>query len=178
MQVRRQHEIDVFRRHPGFGQRMIQVTRALDGVHVVELVVVLVANPGIDQHRPHATHQQRPGRQADPVLVVGRRLGRPQHPRHHAKHRAAVEAEETIAQRRQFEVANLVADVSLCRAANRLRRRCSATRLLQLDQHAVRARRMNKRDQRRFCARSRLFINQANAAGFELFQRRTDVVDS
>ena len=52
-----------------------------------------------------------------------------------------------------------------------------ATGLLQLDEHAVRARRMNERDQRAFGARPRLLIDQPHAARLQLRQRRGDVVD-
>ena len=76
--------------------------------------------------------EQRPHAERDAVPLVGRRALLPQRLRHDAEHRAAVEAEVAVGEREQLEVAER-------------RRAASSTpdrrRLLQLDQHAVRARR-------------------------------------
>ena len=50
--------------------------------------------------------------------------------------------------------------------------------LLQLDEHAVRARRVDERDQRPFGARPRLLVDQPDAARLELRQRGVDVLDA
>ena len=50
--------------------------------------------------------------------------------------------------------------------------------LLQLDEHAVGARRMNERDQRAFGARARLLVDQPHAARLQLRERGADVVDA
>ena len=66
---------------------------------------------------------------------------------------------------------------SACRPTRReqldLRRR-----LLQLDQHAVRRRRVNERDQRAFGAGPRLLVDQPDAARAQVRERRLDVVDA
>ena len=49
-------------------------------------------------------------------------------------------------------------------------------RLLELDEHAVRAGRVNERDERAFGSRPRLFVDEPRAAALELRQRRRDVV--
>ena len=90
----------------GLGERVIEVPRAIDAVDLAELRVLLVAEPGVDDHRAHAADDQRPHRQRDAVAIVGRRLRRPQRLRHDAEHRAAVEPEEAVVQRDQLEIAD------------------------------------------------------------------------
>ena len=125
--------------------------RSIDAVDVVELRVFLVAEPGVDDHRPHAAHDERPHRERDAVAIVGRRLPRPQRLRHDAEHRAAVEAEEAVVQRDQLEIAERIArirvtGVRLIEApavpdARGTVDSAGCCRLFELDQHAVRARR-------------------------------------
>ena len=58
MQVRGEHDVDVLGREARLGQRVIEMSRAIDAVDVAELRVLLVAEPGVDQHRPRAAHDR------------------------------------------------------------------------------------------------------------------------
>ena len=144
-------------RHAGGRQRVRQVEVALEAVDLGLLRRHLVARARVDQHRPRAAHQQAPHRHADPVALVGRRLLLPERLRHDAEHRAAVEVEEPVRDGDELDVAE----------ANRfrqLRRRSRQGALLQLDEHALRARRVNERDDRALGARPGLFVDQPDVA--------------
>ncbi len=78
VQVRREDDVDVVGRQPGLGERVIEVVRPIDAVDLAEAAAFLVAEAGVDEHRPHAAHDQRPHRQRDPVAVVRRSLALPQ----------------------------------------------------------------------------------------------------
>ena len=109
VQVRGQHDLDVFNRQARLGERVIQVARAIEAVDVAELLVFFVARTSIDDHRPGAADDERPHGEQDPVALVGRSLGRPQRLRHDTEHRAAVEAEEAVVHRDQLQVTQCVA---------------------------------------------------------------------
>ena len=110
-------------------------------------------------------------------FVVGRRASLPERLRHDAEHRAAVESEVSVEQWKQLQGAepHLHAAAGYGRTSSvepgdlRLR---SPARLLQFDQHAVRARGMDERDERAVRARSRLVVDQPHAARFQLRAER------
>ena len=93
------------RRQAGLGQRVIEVARRDRRRRSRGTSRLLVAQPGVDDHRPRAADEQRPHRQRDAVRSSGGALRRPQRLRHDAEHRAAVEPEEAVEQRDQLEVA-------------------------------------------------------------------------
>ena len=176
VQVRREHDVDVLGREAGLGERVIEIA-ARDRAPKMSrnFVVRLVAEPGVDEHRPGAADDQRTHGQLDAIPVVGGIPFGPTAPsaprRTSRRHRAG----RTVAQRDQLEVAQTV-----CREICRLQiGDCQiGDWLLQLDQHAVGARRVDERDQRAFGAGPRLLVDQPRAAGLQLRQRRADVVDA
>ena len=98
VQVRGEHDVDVFGPEARLGQRVIQVSRALDPVDIDELLAFLVAEARVDDHRARSADDERPHRQNNSVALVGRRRLLPQGLRHHAEHRTPVEAEEAVAE--------------------------------------------------------------------------------
>jgi len=108
-------------------------------------------------------------------------FGDQQYFRHHAEHRATIEAEEPIAERGQLEIANLVPRIPLGRAAGA--RSMAVSLLTERLVSARRARRERSRDDDErheggLGARSRLLIDQAYAARFQLIERRGDIVNA
>src|SRR6185369_1614134 len=148
VEMRGEHDVDVFRREAGLCERVVEMPGApLDAVSLEELLAFLVAHPGVDDHRPGSTNDERTHGQANPVPVIGPGLLRPHRLRDHAEHRAAVQAEESIADRYQLEVTEGVPLDWLYGCRIRPRRRAGGAkavrtrrrRLLQFDQHALRA---------------------------------------
>jgi hypothetical protein len=106
VQVRREHHIDVVNAQARLGECVRHVAAAVDRVDVDALCVHLVANPRVDeQTRRAGSDEQRPRGQVNAVAIVCRGASLPERLRHHAKHRAAVETEIGVKERRQFEVA-------------------------------------------------------------------------
>ena len=94
-------------RTPAARHRDVEVLAPIEAVDVGALRVHLVAAAGVDDHqRARAPHEQRPHRHRDAVALVGRGALLPQRLRHDAEHRAAVEPEVAVEQRRELEVAN------------------------------------------------------------------------
>ena len=179
VEVRGEHEVDVFGREARLGQRVIEVSGAFDAVDVDELLAFLVAEPRVDNHRARSTDDERSHRQNNSVALVGRRLLLPQGLRHDAEHRASVEAEEAVADRDELEVAQSAAgDAGVCRTIV-LRYAVRHYRgLLQLDQNSVGTRGMNERDERAFGAWTRLWVHEPSAVGFQPRKRRVNVLDA
>ena len=93
-----------------------------------------------------------------------------------AEHRAAVETDHAVAERDQLEIAQRVPpDAGVGAGDPRLR--AGDCRLLQLDEHAVRAE-VNEGDQRAFGAGPRLLVDQPRASRLQLRERGADVVDA
>ncbi len=99
----------------------------------MELRVVFIAKPGVDEHRTNAAHDERTHRQENAIAVVRLRLLLPHHLGNHTEHRAAVEAEETVEEADEFEVADAV---SLYFGSVRLQ--ADVFGLLEFHQNAVR----------------------------------------
>ena len=158
-------------RQAGLGERVIEVIAAIELVDLALFASILSPQPASMSTVVSPPDEQRPHAERDAVAIVGRQPLLPQRPRHHAEHRAAVEAEEAVGQRDQLEVAERMP--AGAREQLDLRRR-----LLQLDEHAVRGRRVNERDQRAFGARPRLLVDQPDAARLQVRERRVDVVDA
>src|SRR4029079_9322432 len=93
---------------------------------------------------------------------------------------SAVETKESVAERGQFEIADLVPRVPLGGAASLriVAAPMGGSGLFQLYEHTVGARRMNKRHQGGLGAGSRLLIDQPHAARLQVLQCRRDVVDT
>ena len=71
---------------------VVQRTRVLESIDVVELRVLFVPRAGIDEHEPDVVlDQEAPHPERNPVAFVGRDLAFPERLRHDAEHRAAVE---------------------------------------------------------------------------------------
>src|SRR3954468_10023945 len=108
VQMRREDDIDVIRRQPGLRKRVLQVPLAIDSIDGDAFLVHLVADASIDQHDARiAPHEQWPHSKRDAILVVRGRPFFPERLRHDAKHGPAVETEETVKERRQFELTEL-----------------------------------------------------------------------
>src|SRR6185436_14422721 len=79
--------------------------RAINGIDRRVFGVHLVTDASINDHRDAvAADQQRTHRERDPILLVGRSALLPERLRHDAEHGAAVQAEEAIEERGQFEI--------------------------------------------------------------------------
>src|SRR6185503_16313389 len=111
--------------------------------------------------------EQRAHREHDAAAVVGRRLALPERARHDAEHRAAVDTERAVADRRELQAAERHLRDPLLDQATR--------GLLQLDEHTVRGRGMNEGHERPFGPRPGLFVHQPDAALLQLRQRGADV---
>ncbi len=107
MQVRREHEVDAGVRTPGVRERVIEMARAIDGVDPDTLCVHLVADPGVDDHRPLATaHEQRTETERDAVPFVGRRPLLPERLGNDAEHRSPVQPEVAVEKRRELQISD------------------------------------------------------------------------
>jgi hypothetical protein len=169
VEVRGKDDVDRVRGEAAFGQRVIERDRPVERVDVALLRVHLVAGAAVDEHAaPVRFHQQRPHRQLDAVALVGRRQPLPQRPRHDAEHGAAIEPEGAVVQHGQLHVAERQRPCPQVHAV--------PGRFLQLDEHAVRGRRVDEGDDGALGARPRLLVDQADAARLQLRQRRADVV--
>ena len=122
--------LDVLRatrpRRPATSSRCSSRVEAVD---LLQLRVHLVAGAGVDDHqRPRrAPHQQRPHRHVDRVALVGRRALLPQRLRHDAEHRAAVEPEVAVEQRRESRSPELSLEHARAAASARPARRARST---------------------------------------------------
>jgi hypothetical protein len=108
MEMRREHHVDAARAETGVREGMVQVPRPVDSVDRGALGVHLRANPRIDDHRlvcGGVADDQRAQAQENTIFLVGRRALLPQRFRDDAKHRAAVEAEESVEERNEFQIA-------------------------------------------------------------------------
>ena len=171
-------------------QRVIQMAAAIDRVDLVELRVLFVADARIDDHGPPPSDDERPHRQGDAVALVSRRFPLPQRLGHDAEHRAAVQAEEAVADRNQLELAHRKRDRDR-RLGARFRTHGSGSRadvgrgvdstldgrlttvdgrLLDLHQHAVGRGRVDERDQRPFSAPARRFVDEPRASRLQVRQ--------
>ncbi len=169
VQMRRQHQVDRVGGEARVGERVIEVTRAVERVDVTLLRVHLVAGAAVDDHpAPLRFHDERPHRELYPVAVVGWRLLLPQRARHDAEHRAPVEPERTVADACQLEIAP--------RHALRRQVHPGWRRLFELDEHAVGRPRVNERHLRALGARTRLLVHEAHAARLQVRQDRADVL--
>ena len=107
VQVRGEHDARrPLRVMPAARQRDVEALAAVETIDVAALRIHLVAAAGVDDHQPLAPHQQRPHRQPDSISLVGAaRPAFPQRLRDGAKHRAAVEPEVSVEERRQLHIA-------------------------------------------------------------------------
>ena len=121
MQVRGEHDVDVLGRQPGFGERVIEVPCALDAVDVAELRRSPCRRARVDDHRPHAAHDQRAHRQRDAVALVGGRFLRPERLRARRRTSRRRRGGRTRRDRDELEVAERVARDSSQRSLDRLR---------------------------------------------------------
>src|SRR5436190_529714 len=107
MEVRREHELDAGVRTACVRERMIQVARAIDGVDLDTLRVHLVADTGVDDHRPlAAAHEQRTKAERDAVPFIGRRPLLPEWLGNDAEHRPAVQPEVAVQKRRELQISD------------------------------------------------------------------------
>ena len=129
--MRRQDDVDGAGGETGSGQRLVERMRPIERIDVALFRPHLVAGAAVDEHpAPRRLHQQRAHRQLNPMPIVRSGFLFPQHARHHAEHRAAIELERAVVQRRQLQV-------TAGRAVHpKIGSR--ARRLLQLDEDAVR----------------------------------------
>lgn len=142
---------------------LTQITAIETAVADVEQRIQELADAGVDEERLLAAHDERPQPEADTIPLVGRRALLPQRLRHDAEHGAAVETEGAVRQRNQLELAELHS-FQLPASSSQLSALSRFQRLLrELHEHAMRARRVNERDQRAVRARSRLAVDQPNA---------------
>ncbi len=82
VQMRRQHDVDVLRREPGVGERVVEVTRPIEPVDVGGLRAELVADARVDQHgRSAGSYDERPHAHHNAVPVVRLRALAPHRPR-------------------------------------------------------------------------------------------------
>src|SRR2546428_1097917 len=113
MQMGIDHPADVRGGVAKLRQRILQLGTpvlpfVLDPVDVLELVVLLVAEPRVDEDQPVVVlDQETPQRQGNAVALVGRDAALPQGLRHDAEHGPAVEALRTALQRVTPEPAHL-----------------------------------------------------------------------
>src|SRR6185437_919127 len=85
-------------------------TFVLDTIDVVELRVLLVPRPGVDQHWSDVMlDQQTAHTELDAIALVGRNAALPQRLRHDAEHRAAIEPLATGLDRMHTPAAKLAA---------------------------------------------------------------------
>ena len=159
-------------RQPGVGERVIEV-RARSSRRCRALRVHLVADAGVDEHacaQPPATSSGRIASWMRLRSSGGARFS----------HSGSARRRTSRRRRGGRSRRDSVDQLEIAERAT-ARRRDSATvgaRLLQLDQHAVRRRRMDERDERAFGARPRLLVDQPDAARLQLRERRRDVVDA
>ena len=171
MQMAGEHDVDVVGRQPRLSQRVVEVIPAIELVDLGALRVHLVAAAGVDQQRRAAVaDDQRPHAQGNPVGVVRRQPLFPQRARHDAEHGAAIEPEKAVGQRQQLEAAQRV-------PADGREEGDRGGRLLELDQHPVRRRRMDERHHRALRAGTRPVVDQPDAARLQVRQRGFEVFD-
>ena len=92
-------------------ERLLEGGPPIDGVDVVLLLAHLVADARVDEHRLAArADDERTHPEPDPVPRIGGRATLPERLRHHAKHRAAIEREESVGQRQELELTENHAD--------------------------------------------------------------------
>src|SRR3954451_19303904 len=105
MQVRSEHDLDGIGRHARPRQRQVEMLRPIERVDAGVLRVHGVADARVDDHQPLTSNEQRPHREGNPVPLVGWRALLPQRFRNDPEHRAAVQAEVPVQQRREFQLA-------------------------------------------------------------------------
>src|SRR5205807_791987 len=108
------------------------------------------------------THEQRPHGERDPIARIRRGLLLPERLRDDAEHRAAVEAQEPVEERDELEIAHRIARHSVGTMVGAAE--AAPCTLLELDENAVRARRMNEGVERALGAGAGLLVDQSHAS--------------
>jgi len=97
VEMRVDHEVDLPRLDADRRQGLDQVRPPVDPEHLVEAIVLLRPDAGIDQNRlATAADEQAIGLEPDAVRVVRGGELLPHDPRHHAEHRSPVEPELSV----------------------------------------------------------------------------------
>jgi hypothetical protein len=107
VKVRQDERVHVPRPHAEVGQAPLERPSLLDGVDIALFPVPIRTEAALDQGNVvRSPHEEAVGRERDPVPLVRRKPLLPEHLRHDAEHRAAVQPELRAANEIDLEISD------------------------------------------------------------------------